>query len=555
MTRNAARIIGASMLAMGVLLLCALPLAAQGDSSGTIVNHPVAFAVSPPLRELAKLPQQPVYGFHEVNPVRLIPKPYAGSAVDPVEQSTAGPASNYTVGINVIGVGNGFPGYTVPDAPPDTQMDVGDTQIVQWVNVSYAVFDKATGNPLTGAINGNLIWSSLGGSCATHNSGDIMVLFDRQAHRWFLSQPVFTSPYMTCIAVSTSSDALGTYHLYAYPQGSGLFPDYPKWGVWSNGYYQSSNLFSSSFVRPQPCAYNRAKILLGDPSAEQVCFTNLTGAEDTLQFAHIESPTQPPSGEDAFAIGSVGDVDNSHLSLYSIHVDWSQPQNATITGVGNSQQISIPTFTPACGPGDYSDACVPQLGTADKLDSLGGFLMHPFAYWEDPPPSHAIPTGPPPAPMQHWVIGHDVQVAGGNIGVRWYEFQAPIRSVPVTSLVLFQSGTFAPDSNYRWMDSIARDRVGDMLVGYSESSSSMFPAIAIAGRTNTDPLGTLENEVIVINGTGSQPDTSNRWGDYSAMRIDPTDNCTFWYSTEYYMVTLRFDWSTRINSAKFSNCH
>src|SRR5450759_1645827 len=127
MTRDTARILGASMLAMAVLLLCALPMAAQGDSSGTVVNQPVAFAVSPPLRELAKLPQQPVYGFHEINPIRRIPKPYAGSAVDPVEQNRVGLPSSYTVGVNVIGVGNGFPGYTVPDAPPDTQMDVGDT--------------------------------------------------------------------------------------------------------------------------------------------------------------------------------------------------------------------------------------------------------------------------------------------------------------------------------------------------------------------------------------------------------------------------------------------
>jgi len=538
---------------MMALLICALPLCAQ--DSPKEVNRPVAFAVSPPLRELAKLPQAPVYGFHQANPVHQVPKPYAGRVVDPVEQNVVNQPANYTVGLNVIGVGNGFPGYSVPDAPPDTQMDVGDTQIVQWVNVSYAVFDKATGNPLTGAIQGNVIWSSLGGACASFNSGDIIVLYDRMAHRWFLSQPVFSPPYMTCIAVSTSSDALGTYYLYAYPQGSGLFPDYPKFGVWPNGYYQNSNLFSQSFVRPQPCVYDRAKILVGDPSALQVCFTNLTGSEDTLQFANVESPTAPPANEDAFAIGSLGDVDSSHLSLYSIHIDWNNPNGATITGVGNSQLISIPNFTPSCGPGNYGGACVPQLGTSDMLDSLGGFLMHPFAYWEDQPLLNATATPPLPAPAQHFLIGHDVQAAGGNIGVRWYEFTAPVRAVPVTALNLFQSGTYAPDSNYRWMDSMARDKVGDILVGYSESSSTIHPAINVAGRTISDPLGTLEAEANIINGTGSQPDTSNRWGDYSAMRIDSSDNCTFWYSTEYYQVTQRFDWSTRIASAKFSNCH
>ena len=130
----------------------------------------------------------------------------------------------------------------------------------------------------------------------------------------------------------------------------------------------------------------------------------------------------------------------------------------------------------------------------------------------------------------------------------------PIKSVPCDpSLRVFQQGTYAPDSLWRWMGSIAKDKVGDILVGYSESSAHTYPSIAVAGRTVDDAPGTLESEVSVIRGTGSQPDTSNRWGDYSSVRIDQ-DGCTFWYTTEYYMVTQQFDWSTRIASAKFANC-
>ncbi len=141
--------------------------------------------------------------------------------------------------------------------------------------------------------------------------------------------------------------------------------------------------------------------------------------------------------------------------------------------------------------------------------------------------------------------------------MRWYEFQAPqIAITPPYLTGPFQQGTYAPDSNYRWMGSIAADINNDILVGYSLSSSTVYPSIEVAGRVKNDPLGLgkLQAEVSVVAGTGSQPDTSNRWGDYSAMRLDP-DGCTFWYTTEYYMLTQRFDWSTQIANIRFAGCH
>ena len=154
----------------------------------------------------------------------------------------------------------------------------------------------------------------------------------------------------------------------------------------------------------------------------------------------------------------------------------------------------------------------------------------------------------------------DVAASGGQNGVRWMEIAAVAQKVKVGSLRVRQQGTYAPDGNWRWMGSVARDKVGNILVGYSESCGTtcsggtpMFPSIFVAGRLPSDPLGTLEPEVLVVGGAGSQPDTSNRWGDYSSMRIDQ-DGCTFWYTTEYYKVTQSFDWSTQIASAKFANC-
>ncbi len=541
-----------------LFLLCLYPflfglqLTAQRNSTPERdVNHAVAFGVSAPLRDLAKLPQPAQYGFHEASPVRRIPKHATEQVVDRVEQvGQPLESSSYQINKNFLGVGNGFPNYTVPDAPPDTNMAVGDTQIVQWVNVSYTVCDKST-TACGPAINGNALWSSgiPGTLCANHNAGDPIAQWDRVAHRWLLFQNVFTSPYAVCVAISTSSDANGSYYVSQFSVPGNGFPDYPKWGVWTVNYGQAQNNFGpggSGFKGPQVCVYNRTKLLAGDPSAEQICH-QYTSGEDSLLPADLDSPTNPPSGEDQFFIGSVGDVDNSHLSLYSAHInnpsDWTQ--GATFTGDGNSQLVAIAPFTPACN-GSYGGACVPQKDIPDLLDSLGDRLMYRFAYYDDNPSF--------PSPKQHWYVNFDVTASGGQNGVRWMEFTAPPSPVGPTDISTLQQGTYAPDGNWRWMGSMARDKSNDVLVGYSESNSGMYPSIFVAGRIPTDTLGTLENELTVVNGTGSQPDTSNRWGDYSAMRIDPTDDCTFWYTTEYYMVTQRFDWSTQIASVNFPRC-
>ncbi len=549
MTRNYMTFIGSSMLALGILFLNSLPLAAQDEN--TTIQHAQRFAISTPLRELAKLPQTPQYGFHEANPVRLIPKPPAATVVDTVEQRFAPSTAAYTVGADILGVGNGFPSYSVPDAPPDTTMAVGDTQIVQWVNVSYTVCEKTSPYTCGAAIEGSQLWQNLGGICSSNNDGDIIAQWDVAAHRWLLSQNVFTGNYGVCVAVSTSADATGSYYLYEFPIVNNGFPDYPKWGVWPTGYFETWNNFGpggSGFVGPVLCAYNSAKLLAGDQSAEQICH-QYTSKEDGLLPGDRDSAKAPPAGQDEFAIGSVGDVDNSHLSLYSVHIndenDWSK--GATFTGDNNSQLIAITKFTPACN-GNYGGACVPQKGITDMVDSLGGRLMYRFAYSNGPSKS------------QHWLANFDVQASKGQTGVRWMEITAPMKKVAPTALKVHQQGTYAPNGIWRWMGSVAMDKGGDILVGYSKScgnscpgGTATYPSIAIAGRKASDALGKLESEVKVVAGTGSQPDTANRWGDYSSMRIDQ-DGCTFWYTQEYYTTTATFDWSTRIASAKFSNC-
>jgi hypothetical protein len=483
------------------------------------------------------------------------------------------PSGEFGLNYHVLGVGVGFPNYSVPDAPPDTTLAVGLTEVVQWVNVSYADFNKSTGAviPINGQDStiGNAVWADLlpGTLCANNNDGDIIVKFDRDAQRWILAQNVFSSPYAVCVAISqTSTFSDNTWYAYEFPVVASGFPDYPKWGVWSShgasdGYFQNWNNFGpggSGFRGPVMCGYDRAKMLVGDSSAEQICF-QLEASEDSLLPADRDSPTQPPATEDEFFIGSVGDIDNSHLSLYSMHIsDWSTG-SATMTGLGNSQPVSVAPYTPSCD-GQYGGDCVPQpnVGSGNDLDSLGDRLMYRFAYWEDKPPANATATPPKPAPLQHWYVNFDVwNAATSSIGVRWMEFTSNLKTVPVTSLNVFQQGTYVGttgDSNYRWMGSLTRDNVDDVLVGYSESSTTLFSTVAVAGREYTDSLGTLSPEVISMNGSGSQTDTANRWGDYSTMEIDPSDNCTFFYTTEYYTATGTFGWSTDVSSWKFPTC-
>jgi hypothetical protein len=584
MTRNTARIIGSSMLAMGVLLLCALPLLAQDSPQQPTLNHAQAFGVSPRLDELAKLPQPVQYGFHEANPYRRIAKANFGSSVDPAQRSADYPAE-FAVGQNLLGVGNGFPGYSVPDAPPDTNMAVGDwpgneqnAQILQWVNVSYTVCNK-TGT-CGSAIPGNTLWAAAlpGTLCANNNDGDILAQFDRKAHAWVLSQNVFVSPYAVCIAVSKTPDANGAYNVYQFPVPGNGFPDYPKIGIWSSGgasdgYYQAMNNFGpggSGFMGPQICAYHRANMIAGI-AAEQICF-QLSSSEDSLLPGDVDSPVSPPTNQCEFYIGSVGDVDNSHLSLYSMCINSWPNGSATVTGLHNSQLLAVQTYSGSCS-GSFGGDCVPQLGTTDKVDSLGDRLMYRFAYWNT-----SSPTVPPCAlcgvTYQYWYVNGDVESTTGQIGVRWYELRLPstsaVTAANLAATTPLQQQTYAGngqgDTNYRWMGSLTRDFAGDILLGYSLSSSALHPAIGVAGRKASDAPSTLSDEALlcnlgsptcayVINNAGSQPDTSNRWGDYSSMRIDPFDNCTFWYTTEYYMVTQRFDWSTQILSAKFPNCH
>jgi hypothetical protein len=510
------------------LILFALAIALPAPSQPIPeVGHPVHFDISPPMRDIVALPQGPGA---ESRPLLAIPRTPAAPQFDPVMQSTPGPATNTTPGVSFDGVGVGLGNYSDCCAPPDTNMAVGPNHIVQWVNLDYAVFDKS-GKLLPGYPKpGNSIWSNFGSGECNSNSGDPIAQYDRAADRYVLSQLSLPSANYQCFAVSTTPDPTGSYARYSYNFGSNL-NDYPKITVWpvsfagapQGAYFASYNIFAPSFVGPRPCAYDRAAMLTGNSSATQICFQQNSSVGSLLP-TDLDGATLPPSGEPNFYF----DFGTNELLMWKFTPNFSSPSSSTFTG---PTHVTVANFSEACGGG----TCIPQSGTTQQLDSLADRLMYRNAY-RNFGDHEAI------------VINHSI-TAGSSTGVRWYEVRSPNATPTV-----FQQGTFSPDSNFRWMGSIALDQNGNIAVGYSVSSSSMHPAIRFTGREPGDPLNTMQAETSIIEGTGSQTSGLRRWGDYSAMRIDPTDDCTFWYTTEYLKSNGTFNWSTRIASFKFTSC-
>jgi hypothetical protein len=510
---------------LALVVLLSLPISLFAQSGPTTVRRNVHHDVSLPLSEMIKHAPPPSLQHRPVEPMRLIPLPAGLQAIqeDPVIQVGSVTLATPAVTSSFEGLGNGQYGFSVTSAPPDTEGTVGATQYVQWVNTSFAVFNKSTGALIAGPTAGNTLWSGFGGGCQTNNDGDPIVLYDKLAQRWIFSQfSVSTTPYLQCIAVSTTSDATGTYHRYSFQYSN--FDDYPKMGVWPDAYYETFNMFAggTTFVGADACAYDRNAMLAGS-AATQVCFQQGTSVGGLLP-SDLDGTTAPPAGSPNYMLY----FGTNNLNLYKFHVNFATPASSTFTG---PTVINVAAFSPLCGGG----TCVPQPSTTQQLDSLADRLMYRLAYRNFG--SH-----------ESLVVNHSV-VAGSGGGVRWYEIQNP-SGTPIVA----QQSTFAPDSNYRWMGSVAMDHVGDLALGYSVSSSSVSPSVRFAGRVPTDPASTLESEVNIVSGTGSQNGGLSRWGDYSAMQVDPVDDCTFWFTEEYMKTTGAFNWNTRIANFKFPGC-
>jgi hypothetical protein len=432
-------------------------------------------------------------------------------------------------------------------APPDTNGDVGPDHYVQYINLIVNFYDK-DGNVQLGPLPGNVFWAGLGDTCETSNDGDPIVLYDQLADRWFVSQfafPNFPSPpYIQCVAVSTSGDPTDSYNQYQFELPDTFLNDYPKFGIWPDGYYMTFNgfdVFGGGF-QGGAIAFDRQAMLDGDP-ATMIEFN--TGTEGGALPSDMDGSLAPPPGTPNYFL--TFNVAPDRLIMWAFHADFDNPGSSTFTTLDT---LPVDAFVvPICG--NPRDQCVPQLDSPELLETLSQATMNRLAYRNF-------------GTHQSLVTNHTVAVpaegGGSNVAaIRWYELQLPAEEgapegVTANPWTVHQQQTFAPDSNWRWMGSIAQDTNGNIALGYSISSAEMHPSIAIAGRLATDPLNQLGAENIFLEGGGSQSDTFSRWGDYSSMNIDPVDDCTFWYTQEYCQEDCTFDWNTRVASFRFPSC-
>ncbi|MFL5731727.1 MAG: dockerin type I domain-containing protein [Chloroflexia bacterium] len=507
----------------------AIPRAAK--PGGALVNQAVLHDVSPPLRSIP--PAKGAAGqVGEKNELRIPVngKPREG-IVDPVVQRGFGlsPLAMPTPLANFEGIGN-----LTGVLPPDTNGDVGPNHYVQWVNLQLQVFSK-TGVSLYGPVPGNTLWTGFGGVCEHTNNGDPIAIYDSMADRWVLSQfavPGGVNGYHQCVAVSTSPDPTGSYYRYDFFQDQNLFTDYPHFGVWPDAYYISFNSFQgTTFFGARAVALDRAQMLVGQQAGQQIF--QLTSSPQLP--SDLDGPTLPPPG--APNVYASIDIINMQLNFFNFHVDWNNPANSTFVHTATADTAP---FIPLCLARTDCIAQPPPPPPTQPalLDGIGSRLMYRIAYRNF-------------GDHESLVLNHSVDTTGTRLaGVRWYEVRSP-----ATNPTIYQQGTYAPDTDSRWMASAAQDHSGNMAVGYSVSSLTTYPSIRYAGRSVSDTLGTLgQGEATLIAGGGSQTSSSNRWGDYSMMSTDPTDDCTFWYTQEYYGTTSDHDWQTRIGSFRFPSC-
>jgi hypothetical protein len=505
-------------------------------SGGLIVVASYHNDISPPLGDMLVWPPQ-ARPEHEANENPKIPFHHADSRDLIIQNRFASmlgllsPSIPKTI-LNFNGIP--YPGVGCNCAPPDPNGAVGKTQYVQIVNEGYQVFDKSTGNSILGPNSISSIWTGFGGACEFGGRGDPVVLYDHLTDRWIISQ--FASrtgfPPITdeCVAVSTTSDATGTYNRYGFHLGSKFF-DYPHLSVWPDAFYMSMNVFNSlgTYLGPQPFGFDRAKMLAGMPANFITSAGPLGSNVDPFLPADLDGSTLPPAGAPNSFVGFPG---NGKYNTYHFHVDFATPGNSTFTTFAKPAAAG---FTQIC---PNTRACVPQkdVPASSELDAIGDRLMFRLAYRN---------FGDHESVVSNYTVR-----AGGVAGVRWFELRN-VTSGPVT---VFQESTYQPDTTWRWMGSAAMDKQGNLAIGFSASSFSIFPQIRYAGRKATDPPNTLaQGERHLFNGTGSQRRTGNRWGDYSGLSIDPVDDTTFWYTNEYYDSTSSFNWRTRVGNFKLND--
>ena len=520
------------VLLIALSLLIVFPfsmLRSQGQPiRPTKILKPIHFDISKNLRDVTPIPPgertrswkenliKNKFGFQEE-----FKRPALLKGPDPVLQDQIpSTRTTATVGQNFAGVSN-LNGV----APPDTEGDVGPNHYFQMINLSYAIWDK-NGNQLLAPADNQTIWEGFdnGQPYDNANDGDPVVLYDQYADRWLVSQfavNTTNTKYYELVAISTTSDPTGSYYRYAFEFNN--MPDYPKFGIWPDGYYLTVNQFQngSTWAGGGVCIMDRNAMINGNATATAVFF-DLGTSYGSLLPSDWDGTTLPPAGDPNYLVN----LGTNSLHVWEAHVDWANTNNSTVTLVNT---LSVQSYS-------YSGITISQPGTTQTLDDLADRLMFRLQYRNF-------------GDHQSMVTSHTVNADGnGHAGVRWYELRNTGSGWSV-----YQQGTYAPaDGNSRWMSSVAMNGNGDIGVGFSVSGSSTYPSIHCAGQTAGAPsgLGVLDiAETTIKDGSASQTGVS-RWGDYSMMTVDPSDDVTFWYTQEYS--SGGWNWLTQIASFSFA---
>jgi len=524
------------------------------------------------------------------NPSRATPAPRTAASVEQ-RAVGAGPAPLLVASFDGLGIGfSGPQGRAVVRNPSDNSLAVGRDHIVQTVNSRLAMFTRAgtrfdgTGRVLYGPVPTNTLFHGAGGACEAKNSGDAVVRYDQLAERWLVVMPVFqrsvwqaddpptpkpgaavlsravrggqpppatplylpssvndttmvrapatrdSGAYAMCYAVSTSPDPMGTWYRYEFIRP--LFPDYPRPAVWPDGWYIPSST-GDEVIEKHACVADRTRMLRGEPATEQCVIIRDV---NFLNNVDLDGTTLPPPGAPNIMLAAGGTqlrgvLRDSVLQMWTFHVDWSDPPNTRVEGPVN---VAVAPYDYMCG--GQLTKCVPQPGTDVRLDSQGDKLMARVVY-------RRIGN------REAIVASHSVNTTQGLGGVRWYELLV----TPERGLRVVQQGTFAPDSAARWMASPAMDRWGNIGVGYSIGSATMFPGQRFTGRRANDPRGTMSlGETVLIEGGASQTSTL-RWQDYTQTAVDPRDDCTIWYVGDY-LKPAAAAYTSRIGAFRLPKC-
>ncbi|MEO7456644.1 MAG: hypothetical protein ABIY52_10310 [Gemmatimonadaceae bacterium] len=535
-------------------------------------------------------------------PLGLVPR-----GAEDVEQHSPGAKAPAAILASFDGLGIGFAGPHGTSNlrnPSDNTLAVGPDHIVQIVNTRMAVFTKkgkrfdTTGKVLYGSAETRNVFKDFGGPCEQRNNGDAVVRYDQLADRWLIVMPIFSrvpkrdvepvagrggeparesmrgqagqpgaarelyaprvvpvdsqgvlpalpvrapgaggarppqdsGSYAMCYAVSTTSDPLGAYYRYEFVRP--LFPDYPRPAVWPDGYYVPSST-GDEVIQKHACVADRVKMLAGKDATEQCVIVDDV---NFLNNADLDGHNLPPKGAPNIMLATGGTqlrkvMEDDGIYAWSFHVDWADPSKTRVDG---PKKITVAPYHYLCD-GQLTN-CVPQPGTDRRLDAQGDKMMARLVY-------RRIGN------QESLVATHSINTAEGGGGVRWYEFRVG-RNRDVS---LYQQGTYAPDSLFRWMASAAMDAKGNIGIGYSFGGTPHFAGQRFAGRLASDPRGQLTlREAVLVEGEAAQTNTL-RWQDYTQTAVDPSDDCTIWYVGDY-VKTGANSYSTRIGAFRMPGC-